>query len=166
MRLFIGLLAIVIGLSVCTSAGAQDPASYDPNYYDYYDVTNPANPYSSYARRQRYLRAQKLKVQPGVLAKMQAFTSNVATGVSSGVFTVVNTLAAANDPNNSIPKISTGPSSPLTQAGSPTGSVADAQSPRPPGQSMFGPPSSSNFNLFGKPYGPATASGSVLGKQP
>ena len=166
MRLILGLLAVGIGLACCTSARAQDPLSYDPAYYDYYDYTNPTSPNSSYARRQRYLLALKKKQPPGVLARVQNFTSGVTTGVASGVYNVVSFLAAANDPNNSIPKISTGPSSPLTQPGSPTGTVLDAQSPKPPGQSLFGPPTSNNFNLFGRPNGPPTASGAVLGRQP
>src|SRR5260370_38790283 len=111
----IGLLAIVLGLTVCTGAQAQDPVTYDPNYYEQSDYFNPNNPMSPHARQLRALRA---KQQAGVMAKVENFASGVKSSVTSGVTAmtvsaanVVNFLSAANDPNNSLPPVSSRPGS-------------------------------------------------------
>jgi hypothetical protein len=162
MRVTIGLLAIVIGLTVCTSARAQDPATYDPTYYQYNDYYNPRNPFSPYARHLRQLRAKK---QASVLVKMENFASGVASGVTSSAYQLVSFLSAVNDPNNSIPQITSGPGSPLQQPGSLTGSAADAMKATPVPAPLFAP-SASHFNLLPSPFGTPTTSPFGLGKQP
>src|SRR5260370_19349265 len=103
----IGLLAIVLGLTVCTGAQAQDPVTYDPNYYEQSDYFNPNNPMSPHARQLRSLRA---KQQAGFIAKVENFASAVKSSVLSGVTampvsaaTVAKFLSSANDPNSSSP---------------------------------------------------------------
>jgi hypothetical protein len=172
MRISIfGLLAIVIGLTVCTGAQAQDPVTYDPNYYenDYFNPNNPMSP------RARQLRALRAKQHAGVMAKVENFASGVKSGVVSGVTTmtasaagVVNYLSALNDPNNSLPHVSSGPGSPLQQPGSLTGTAADLRSPTPPAAPLFTTPTTSKSTLFPNLFGPPTAAatGLGLGKQP
>jgi hypothetical protein len=162
MRITIGLLAIVLGLTLCTSARAQDPATYDPTYYQNYDYYNPRNPFSPYARHLRQLRAKK---QASVLVKMQNFASGVASGVTSSAYQLVSFLSAANDPNNSIPQVTSGPGSPLQQPGSLTGTATDAMKATPVPAPLF-PPSGSHFNSLPSPFGPPTATPAGLGKQP
>jgi hypothetical protein len=165
MRFSIGLLAIVLGMTICSAARAQDPMTYDPTFYDYYDYYNPANPHSPWAR---YLYEQRLKKQKEqtVLVKMENFAKGVGSGVATGVYRVVTVAQAINNPNNSIPNITTGPGSPLQQPGSLSGTATDAMKPTPTPAPLFVNPTSAKNSLFGNLFGPPTASGAVLGKQP
>ncbi len=165
MRFSIGLLAILLGMTVCSAAKAQDPVTYDPTFYDYYDYYNPTNPYSPWARHLYELRLKKQKQQT-VLVKMENFAKEVGSGVATGVYRVATVAQALNDPNNSIPRISTGPGSPLQQPGSLSGTAADAMKPTPTSAPLFVTPTSAKQSMFGNLFGPPTASGAVLGKQP
>lgn len=162
MRVTVGLLAIVLGLTLCSPAGAQDPATYDPAYYDNNDYYNPRNPSSPYARHLRQLRAKK---QASLFVKMQNLASGVASGVTSGAYQLVSLLSAVNDPNNAIPQITSGPGSPLLQPGSLTGSTQDAMKPLPVPAPLFAP-MGNNFSLFPTPFGAPKAPAAGLGKQP
>jgi hypothetical protein len=160
MRLTVALLAIVWGLTVCTASPAQDPATYDPTYYEKYDYYNPNNRASPYAR---HLHALRAKQQTTVLAKVENFASGVATGVTTSAGRVVSFLSAANDPNNSIPQVSSGPGTPLQQPGSLTGSAAAAQSPTPPATPLFTAPPTGKSGIFPNLFGPPTAAATGLG---
>jgi hypothetical protein len=156
MRLAIGLLAIVTSLTVCAAARAQDPMTYDPRFYEEQDYFNPKNPNSPFARHLRQVKAQKQK--QGILVKMENFASNVTTGVTTSASHLVSLLSAANDPNNALPQISTGPGSPLNQPGSLSGSATDAMKPTPPPTPLFSP-NMTNYNIFPKLFGPPSPSG-------
>jgi hypothetical protein len=164
MRVIIGLLAILLGLALCTSSvRAQDPATYDPAYYENYDYYNPRNPFSPYARHLRQLRAKK---QASVLVKVQTFASGVASSVTSGAYRLVSFISAVNDPNNSIPQFASGPGSPLQQPGSLSGSAAEAMKATPVPGPLFGP-TANNFNLFPRSLGtPPSPAGAGIAKQP
>jgi hypothetical protein len=165
MRFSIGLLAIFLGMTVCSAARAQDPMSYDPTFYDYYDYYNPTNPHSPWARYLYEVRLKKQKQQT-VLVKMENFAKGVGSGVATGVYRVVTVAQSLNNPNNSIPSITTGPGSPLQQTGSLSGTTADAMKPTPTPAPLFVNPTSAKSSIFGNLFGPPTASGAVLGKQP
>jgi hypothetical protein len=149
MRLTIGLSIVALSLLACAPARAQDPAAYDPTFYENNDYLNPRNPFSPYARHLRQLRAKK---QANVMSKVKNFASSVASGVTSTTYQVVSFLHAANDPNNALPGIASGPGSPLQQPGSLTGSAKDAMMPTPTPAPLFGP-TANHFNLFANPFG-------------
>jgi hypothetical protein len=154
MRRPLLLLAIVLGLTVCNAVRAQDPVSYDPNFYD-------RDAY--HARLLELQRAKRLKQQPGMLAKVETFASGVATSVATNTGKLVSLLSAANDPNNKLPQISSGPGSPLMQPGSLSGSAAAAQSPTPPSTPLFTTPPTGKGGVFPSIFGPPTASATGLG---
>jgi hypothetical protein len=149
MRLIIGLLVLMLALLAAAPARAQDPATYDPTFYETNDYLNPRNPFSPYARQ---LRAKK---QAGVWTKVHHFASGVASGVTSTAYQLVSFLHAANDPNNALPGIASGPGSPLQQPGSLTGSAKDAMMPTPVPAPLFGP-TANHFNLLPSPFGTPT----------
>jgi hypothetical protein len=146
MRLTTGLLVLATALLACAPAHAQDPVTYDPTFYETYDYLNPRNPFSPYARQ---LRAKK---QATVWSKVKHFAGGVASGVTSTTYQLVSFLHAANDPNNALPGIASGPGSPLQQPGSLTGSAKDAMMPTPTPAPLFGP-TANHFNLFSNPFG-------------
>ena len=141
MRAPIWLLALIVGVTVCATAPAQDPISYDPTYYDQFDPYNPNYPNSFYWRR---VRAEELKKKESVLVKMENFTT--------GVFRTVALMPIPKPPdaNDVIPHISSGPGSLLQQANSPSGSAAEARVPKPPATSLFGKMTAPNTSVFGQ----------------
>jgi hypothetical protein len=149
MRLTIGLFVLAVALIACAPARAQDPVTYDPTFYETNDYLNPQNPFSPYAR---FLRQQRAKKQATVWTKVKNFAGGVASRVTSTTYQVVSLVHAANDPNNALPGIASGPGSPLQQPGSLTGSAKDAMMPTPTPAPLFGP-TANHFNLFSNPFG-------------
>jgi hypothetical protein len=141
---------------------AQDPATYDPTYYENNDYFNPRNPFSPYARHLRQVRAKK---QASLLVKMENIASGVTSGVMSRAYQLVSFLSAVNDPNNSIPQVTSGPGSPLQQPGSLTGSTQDAMKATPVPAPLFAP-MANNSNFFPTLFGTPKTSPAGLGKQP